>query len=236
MFNPNNNYLDFYSPNDATIEFYGRIKTLINSNSIVLDLGAGRGSWIQDDSKYRIQIRSFKNIVKKIIGLDVSSDIFLNTSTDENFLIINGILPLENNSVDIIICDFVFEHINDTKLFFTEINRVLKKDGFICARTPHKSHYIAIFSNIINQSLHNNILKYVQKDRLKEDIFPAFYKLNTMHEILQSFPSYKNYSYLYSCDPSYFFNNYLIYKIMYFLHSILPKKFSSNILVFLQKP
>jgi ubiquinone/menaquinone biosynthesis C-methylase UbiE len=235
MYNPNSQFLDNYTPSDATIEFYGRVRSIINTESIVLDLGAGRGAWLEDNSLYRIQIRSLKNVTKEFIGLDVSNDIFKNTTTTKNLLIINGIFPIEDHSVDIIICDFVFEHINDINNFYKEINRVLKKDGFLCARTPHKHHYVSLFSSIIFNSFHAKILKYSQKNRFEEDVFPAFYKLNTNSDIKKIFFNFEDYSYLYKCDPAYFFNNYFIYHFFIFLHFLLPKKYSSNILIFLKK-
>ena len=39
---------DFFQ-NDGTIDFYLRIRTLINENSSILDYGAGRAKWYEDD-------------------------------------------------------------------------------------------------------------------------------------------------------------------------------------------
>ena len=87
MFDPNNKYLPAYSPNDGTIEFYNRINSLINKNSIVVDFGAGAGSWMNDKCEYRLKSRTLKNKVGKLIGVDIDERILQNKSTDENFVI-----------------------------------------------------------------------------------------------------------------------------------------------------
>jgi hypothetical protein len=105
---PSNNFLDNYLPYDGTIEFYSRISTITNENSIVLDLGAGRGEWLDDNSAYRIKSRFLKDKVYKLIGIDVSNEVLKNTSTNENHIIKNGIFPIDDNSIDVIISDYVF--------------------------------------------------------------------------------------------------------------------------------
>ena len=44
-FNENIYFGNFFQ-NDGTIDFYLRIRTLINENSSVLDYGAGRAKWL----------------------------------------------------------------------------------------------------------------------------------------------------------------------------------------------
>ena len=56
-FNPNKNKIGGFSENDGTIDFYSRIRTLISPESILLDYGAGSGSWIKDNCTYRKNIR-----------------------------------------------------------------------------------------------------------------------------------------------------------------------------------
>ena len=49
-----------------------------------------------------------------------------------------------NEYFDVIVADYVLEHIEDTKEFFLEINRLLKPGGWLCARTPHKFNFFHI--------------------------------------------------------------------------------------------
>jgi hypothetical protein len=49
-----------YTRCDGTIEFYSRIRSLIEPTSVVLDLGAGRGKWVEDLVSYRRQLRQLQ--------------------------------------------------------------------------------------------------------------------------------------------------------------------------------
>ena len=59
-FNPNAYKIGGYSENDGTIDFYSRINCLINDNSEVLDFGAGRGAWAEDENVFRKKTRKNK--------------------------------------------------------------------------------------------------------------------------------------------------------------------------------
>lgn len=74
-------------------------------------------------------------------GIDISY-YALNYSKIENkeFNLINasaGNLPFESNYFDAIVTFDVVEHLKDPRLFFSEANRVLRKDGLIIVSTPN---------------------------------------------------------------------------------------------------
>ena len=234
MFDPNNKYLPAYSPNDGTIEFYNRINSLINENSIVVDFGAGRGSWMNDKCEYRLKSRTLKNKVGKLIGVDIDERILQNKSTDENFVIKEKI-PLEDNSVDLVICDWVLEHIMEPLKFYVEINRILKPNGYFVARTPNFYAYYALIANIVPNKFHNFAIRYVQKEREINDTFPTYYRLNTKRKISKIFKNFENFSYLMIPDPAYYFNNKILFFFFKLIHKFAPKHFTSMLFVFLKK-
>jgi SAM-dependent methyltransferase len=120
-----------FSPADGSVEFYSRINALLQPEFTVLDLGAGRGAWYFDKSaQYRKTLRTMKGKVARCIGADVDQAVLTNPATDQNVIITNGIVPLPDGSVDLIICDFVVEHIVDVASFKSEVNRLLKPGGF----------------------------------------------------------------------------------------------------------
>ena len=234
MFDPNNKYLPAYSPNDGTIEFYNRINSLINENSIVVDFGAGRGSWMNDKCDYRLKSRTLKNKVGKLIGVDIDERVLQNKSTDENFVIKEKI-PLEDNSVDLVICDWVLEHITEPLKFYVEINRILKPNGYFVARTPNFYAYYALIANIVPNKFHNFAIRYVQKERERNDTFPTYYRLNTKRKISKIFKNFENFSYLMIPDPAYYFNNKILFLFFKLIHKFAPKHFTSMLFVFLKK-
>ena len=232
-FDPDLLYAGNYQPLDGTIEFYGRINSLLKKTDVVLNIGAGRGAWFfEDKCEFRRKLINIKPLVKKLIGVDIDPVVLKNPTTSINYVIKDHNIPLKSNSIDIIICDYVLEHVKYPDLFYKEIDRLLKPGGYFFARTPHKFHYVSIAANLIRNQLHAKFLKILQPKRKPEDVFPTEYKMNTLTCIKKIFSSYINQSYLYSAEPSYYFGNRSIFITFSFLHGILPKEIVSNIFIF----
>jgi SAM-dependent methyltransferase len=107
-----------FSRVDGTIAFYSRINALIKASYIVLDVGCGRGEYNDDHVIYRKELRSFKNKVAKIIGIDVDTAGVDNPFLDEFRAIDGERWPIDDDAIDIIICDWVLEHIPAPQTFF----------------------------------------------------------------------------------------------------------------------
>jgi SAM-dependent methyltransferase len=235
-FNPSNSMLGGYQELDGTIEFYGRVCAILKPTHTVLDLGAVRGAWFfEDQCAYRKTIRDIRSRVERLVGVDVDPIVLTNPTTNENLVIHNGRIPLSDQSVDVILADYVCEHIQNPRDFCAELTRVLKPNGYVCARTPHKYCYVAIIARIIKNSRHSDVLSIAQPDRKTKDIFPTVYRLNTMKDIKAHFGSFEHYSYLYSSEPQYYLGYKYLYHALNWLHRILPKVFVSNIFVFMTK-
>lgn len=225
-----------FSPTDGTIDFYARVSTLIDAGSVVLDLGAGRAGWYEDDSnQFRRDTRLLKGRAAKVIAVDVDCAVLENKSADECFLMKENQIPLADESVDLIIADYVLEHIEDPLLFFHEINRVLKKGGKFCARTPHKINYVSVFALLIKNTFHSKFLKKVQPNRKEMDVFPTAYKMNTKRDLKRLFIGYDNRSFIFRADPEYYFGSQLMFMFLKAFHCFLPSSVCGNLFVFLQK-
>jgi ubiquinone/menaquinone biosynthesis C-methylase UbiE len=235
-YSPDDEFVGGYGCCDGTVEFYSRVRSILNSSSCVLDLGAGRGSWVLlDASEYRKKIRSLKEDVGEYIGADVSSAVLDNPSTHRNVLIVDGVIPLEDQSVDIIICDFVFEHIVNVATFKKEVDRILKPGGYLCGRTPHQLCYVALAARLINNRNHFKWLRWLQPNRAEVDIFPTAYKCNTFSALKRYFTNYDHYSYIFTGKPQYYFGRRMSYTLFSWAHKVLPNVTCGNIFVFLRK-
>jgi len=234
--NPNANKVGGFSENDGTIDFYSRINYLIKDDSEVLDYGAGRGAWAEDENVFRKKKRNLRGKVKKIYACDVDKDVYLNKNVDEILAMKDGCVLAPNESMDIIIVDFVLEHIENPKMFFKEIDRLLKPGGWFCARTPHKYNLISLFSKLIKNSLHSFILKYVQPSRKEKDIFPTYYRLNTLKKLNKIFKDYKDKSFIFRSDPAYYFGKKSIFYLQKTLSVFLIDPFVGALFIFKQKP
>ena len=74
----------------------------------------------------RKNLRILQGKVAKVIGIDVDQDAQNNPFIDEFHLIEGHPWPIDSNSINLIVCDNVLEHIENPDQFFTEIHRVLK--------------------------------------------------------------------------------------------------------------
>jgi SAM-dependent methyltransferase len=228
-----------FSSVDGTIQFFNRINALVDEGSVVLDVGAGRGAAVfVDQSTYRRGLQIFRGRCKKIIGIDVDRIVLENPSLDEAYVIgKDGVFPVPDESIDLIICDHTLEHVQEPAGFSAEVFRVLKKGGVFCARTPNRWGYIGIGTNLVPNRLHVALLKYLQPDRLEVDVFPTCYKLNTRSSIRQFFPSehWDRALYTWNAEPAYFGNYKMAWRFMLFLFRFLPSSMGATWNIFLRK-
>ncbi len=105
--------------------FIEEINSSLKDNQVVFDAGAGNGHWK-------------KNLTKSIkyISMDLGVG---DANVDYSHLDIKGDLrniPLENDSVDLIICIQVLEHLPEPWIVLKEFYRILKPGGYIFASCP----------------------------------------------------------------------------------------------------
>lgn len=236
-YSPDSRYLGNYAPHDGTVEFYQRIHALTNPTFTALNLGAGRGAWSEiDTSEVRRTLQDIRPNVSHYIGADIDPVVLKNPTTNHNVMITDGSIPLEDRSVDLIIADWVLEHVSNPAQFSHEVDRILKPGGFFCARTPHILSYWALGGRLVANARHVSFLKHLQPGRHEVDIFPTCYRMNTLGAIRSSFNGYRSYSYLYVVNPAYFFGNKFLYGLLEFTHNrLLPRPLSSCIMAFMQK-
>lgn len=226
-----------FRPNDGTMYFYGMVNAAVEPDMVYLDLGAGRAAWYEESPvHYRRKQRLMRGKVREVIAADVDPVVLENRSSDRNVMIVDGKLPLEDHSVDMIVSDYVMEHIEDVAAFAAEIDRLLKPGGWFCARTPHKLHYVALAARLMPERLEGWLLSKLQPGRKSKDVFPKVYRLNTLAQIRAAFPTYADSSFIYRSEPSYTFGSRAIYLLMDALHRITPVVLSGNIFVFMRKP
>lgn len=235
-YDPADEMLDGYTSQDGTVEFYCRVNAIIQPEFKVLDLGVGRGSWYYaEKSSYKRGLREFRGKVREYIGADVDAAALSNPTTHRNVLIKDGVLPFDDGEVDLIICDYVLEHIVNVEPFKTEVQRVLKRGGFFCARTPHALNYVALFARVVKNSSHMKWLRWVQPERKTEDAFPTAYRCNSVRAITRCFSGWDNFSYIYVAEPAYYFGRKSIYLLMNLIHRLAPSAVTGCLFIFLRK-
>lgn len=224
---------------DGTVQFYARINSLLQPHHIVVDFGAGRGSELQNSaSPFRTGLRKLQGKCAKLIGVDVDEAVLKNPFIDEAVVIEPyGKLPFEDASVDVVVADWVFEHIGSPERTISELHRILKPGGWICARTPNRFGYLGIAANLVPNSLHTAVLKVMQPNRKEEDVFPTTYQLNSFGALKRHFPQsqWDAMTYSWNAEPAYFGKSALLWRCVLLLHRLMPEFFGTTLMVFLQK-
>lgn len=223
---------------EGAIQFFTRIQSLLRADMTAMDFGAGRGLFQDDGNPFRRDLRTLKGKVAKVVGVDVDSAVLTNEGVDERLLIGPGApLPFEPGSFDIVVSDWVLEHLDDPAHFASEMQRVLKPGGWLCARTPNKWGLTALAARVVPNSLHPTVLGSLQKKRQEEDIFPTRYKLNTLRDVRRMFPEsdWEHCSYLWRGEPKYFGDSLLLYRLMEIWNALVPSFMATDLFVFLRK-
>lgn len=181
-----------YARRDGFVDFFVRLRSLLTPESVVLDFGAGRGAW-NDPTTPSIfrDVRDLRTKAKTVIGVDVDPVVLENESLDEAYQIEPaGRLPFEEESFDLVLADHVFEHVSvdDAQAVATELGRVLKPGGWICARTPNRWGLIGVAARAVPNRMHVATLRRLQPGRPAEDVFPTRYAMNTQRDLGRLFP------------------------------------------------
>ena len=169
-----------FAESDGTVVFFNRVNSLLHPSFVVVDAGCGRGAYREDPIPWRQNLRVLKGKVAKVIGIDVDQRAKANPFLDEFRLIENDRWPLADNAVDLVVCDHVLEHLPDPNHLFLETRRVLKSGGFLCLRTPNRWSYVGIASTLIPNRYHAKAVGIAQGGRSAQDVFPTFYRCNSI--------------------------------------------------------
>jgi SAM-dependent methyltransferase len=170
-----------FSNVDGTIAFYSRVNALVSESSIVVDFGCGRGAYLEDTVAYRRRLRILKGRAARVVGLDVDRSAASNPAVDEFHLLIRDEgWPIAAGAADLVLADFVIEHLEAPEVLFQEARRVLKPGGMLCIRTSNLLSYVGAAATLLPERLHSPVLRKAQRNRKAEDVFPAVYRCNTV--------------------------------------------------------
>lgn len=109
-----------------------------------------------------------------VIGIDIDQEAVQYaknhfSSSRVQFLIADSMgLPFSDNSIDVIICNHIYEHVPEAKQLMEEVYRVLKEDGFCYFSAGNKymvieGHYLLPFLSWIPKHLAHLYLKMTRK-------------------------------------------------------------------------
>jgi SAM-dependent methyltransferase len=227
-----------FTKHDQTVRFYNFVKAAMASVAArkVLDFGAGRGGPLTTQRPWLRELQDLRQGGAEVWAADIDPAVRDHPASDHQVVIEAGdALPFADGFFDLIVSDWVFEHIEHPEAVAPELLRVVRPGGFICARTPSKLGYIKIAASLVPNRLHLAVLSRVQPGRKEKDVFPTVYKMNTVARIRKLFPGCTVHWYRDNGDPGYFFDSRAVYGLFRLVHRLLPDRFANTLCYFIRK-
>jgi SAM-dependent methyltransferase len=221
---------------DGVVQFYSRVNSLVGPDSIVVDFGCGQGR--EDPIPFRRGLRNLKGKAGKVIGLDIDVAAKDNPTIDE-FHLLTPVCswPLPDGSVDLIICDYVLEHLQEPGLLFAEAKRTLRTGGVLCIATTNLLSYVGLATKLVPNRFHSRIVTRVQEGRKTEDVFPTLHRCNTMGSVRRQMTKngFETMMYGFDAGPGYLTFSVIAYTLGYIHQQIAPSFIRPIIVAFGRK-
>lgn len=159
---------------DGTSEYHELLSRYIASTeAVVLEIGSGP----ENPSSTHVASRS-----TYLDGLDVDERVLGNPALRKAFLYDGREFPKEiaDESYDLVVADYVMEHVEHPRLMLSEIHRALRPGGYFIFRTPNIYHYVSLIARFTPHSFH---LAWAHKARQRieyaVDPYPTFFRFNS---------------------------------------------------------
>lgn len=229
-----------FSRSDPWVPFNTRVHALLRPEMTAVDYGAGRGVWAETHRGHARELMTLKGKCRKVVGLDVDPAVLANPTVDEALVFApGGPLPLADASVDLIVSRAVLEHVADPPAAAAEIARVLRPGGWFCAWTPNRWGYVGLGARLVPNRWHAALLRRVEPtdNRADADVFPAYYRMNTVGAIGRLFPEpgFRNCSYVVNGLPTYNLGSVLVARLLQLYGRLTPPALGQFLHVFVQK-
>jgi ubiquinone/menaquinone biosynthesis C-methylase UbiE len=145
-----------------------------------LDLGCGHHVLPPWRTEQEIRLIRGANLV---VGIDYDHLSLTKHQTIRNLVRGNiSMLPFPDATFDLVSSNMVFEHLENPEEQLKEIWRVLAPGGRLVFHTPNKYGYATWMARMVPESVKDKFVRFFQ-GRAEEDVFPAFYRINTPERI-----------------------------------------------------
>ena len=224
---------------DSTYQFFRHVNELLTPEMTVIDVGCGRGAMFSSEVPANLRnLLKIQGKVKRVIGLDPDPCVAEHPYLDERHVINPlGAWPLPGSSADMIVCDWVLEHIREPAQFASEAERVLRPGGWLCARTPNRYGYVGLGARLIPSLLQSFILRKLWSDRNEVDVFDKYYRLNTYQSLNSYFEQSKweKCIYTFNGTPRYHGNKLFLFSAIELYQKLMPRFLGTDLIIILKR-
>ena len=228
-----------FARDDEAIGFFTRVRALVSPGMTVVDLGAGRGSRYDDAESFHARFCSLHGEVARLVGIDVDRAVLANTHLDEAHVVApDAPWPMASNSVDIVVSEYVLEHIEHPHRFAAELDRVLRPGGWLCALTPNRFGYVGIGNGLVPDRLKDALMRRLWPGRRADDAFATHYRLNTLAALARVFPEgegWGHHSFAVAATPKYHGETAFLFRAVAAVQRLAPEAVQTNLMVFVRK-
>jgi SAM-dependent methyltransferase len=144
---------------------------------LIVDVGCGRGALVDAPHGGRL-LHDLRGAGRRVVGIDVDLAAADNPVIDEFRRIEDDRWPLDDGSADLVVCDWVLEHIAEPSTFIAELARVLRPGGAFLARTVSRRSPVSVAARLVPNNRHGKFVTRLQPTRASVDVFPTVYRMN----------------------------------------------------------
>jgi SAM-dependent methyltransferase len=162
-----------------------RLKSSLLNASTLLDAGCGRRAWwaIGPDD-----LAAYRGRGGIVLGCDIDPGAAANPHVDRFILVQpDKPWPVDSGAVDLVLADWVLEHLDDPAAFVDECFRVLRPGGVLMARTLQTWSLAGIGATLVPNRFHARLTQWLAPGTAEEDVFPTRMRVNTCAAIASTF-------------------------------------------------
>ena len=116
--------------------------------------------------------------------MDPDPGVTTNGALSRAFVLDGDRYPVENETFDACVSNYVLEHVRKPRDHFEEIHRVLKPGGIYVFRTPNRHHYVPLVASLTPHFVHLALANRLRNlTAMASDPHPTFYGVNTRRAV-----------------------------------------------------
>lgn len=154
----------------APLAYSASLARIVRPGMRLLHAGCG---WDKNDVT-----RPYKDRCE-VVGVDVDPSVQARFHSEFHLASLSA-LPFENESFDVVCCEYVLEHLEDPENAFRELSRVLTPFGHLLVLTPNLLSYKSLGSTLTPFPFHIWLGRIRYGQECDADMYPTHYRCNTI--------------------------------------------------------